>query len=138
MRAAVVALCTAAACAVIALACASWGLRSFDIDDDAVVIGATAAAERWPEVAPIVDRLDVFGYPRARLATACRAPETVIVEGCALWPGSELARGRILVANDVDVVEIAAIVEHELQHLRPSVWALDDACGDHRAECWED
>jgi hypothetical protein len=58
------------------------------------------------------------------------------VEGCALWPGSAFSRARIYVDDD-DVGEVAALVEHELQHLRPSVWALPDACGDHRPECWE-
>ena len=113
----------------------AWGLRTFDVDDDAVAVGAAAAVARWPEVAPIVDRLDVFGIPRGDLRFECRRPDLRVVEGCALRPGSALSRARIYVAADAN--DVAAIVEHELQHLRPSVWALPDACGDHRPACWE-
>lgn len=115
----------------------SCGIQSFDVDEGAVVDGAAQAVRRWPEVRAIVDRLDVFGLDARELQRSCRVTPASRVEGCAAWPGSVAARARIYVLAGLSADETAAVVEHELQHLRPSVWALPDACASHAPSCWE-
>lgn len=116
----------------------SWGLRCApDLDCLAVREGAADAVRRWPEVAPIVNRLDVDSAPPDSIARVCRRPDLRRVESCAVQPGSGLARARIVVVTGAGA-ETPALVEHEIQHLRPSVWALPDACADHRPACWEE
>lgn len=113
---------------------ASCGLQAIDIDAAAVQRGADAAVEAWAEALPIVERLDVFGYPCDVMPSQCRLPTFSKVEGCALWPGSDFKRARILVANDVD--DIAEITTHEIGHL--VFWGESHACDPHDEQCIED
>ena len=96
---------------------ASCGLRVVDVDAAAVQRGADVAVARWPEAAPIVERLDVFGYPVADVPRQCRLTQFRRVEGCALRPGSTFPgdRAAIVVANDVDDIE--EITTAEIGHL---------------------
>ena len=121
---------------VVILLIASCGLHVVDIDADAVRRGADVAIETWEEALPIVDRLDVFGYPCDIMPSECRLPMFRKVEGCALWPGSDFpgARARILVANDVDDIE--EVTTHEIGHL--VFWGEPHSCDPADLECLDD
>ena len=121
---------------VVILLVASCGLHVVNIDADEVQRGADVAIETWEEALPIVERLDVFGYPVADMPRQCRLPQFRRVEGCALRPGSAFpgARARILVANDGD--DIAEITTAEIGHL--VFWGEPHNCDPADLECLDD
>lgn len=118
------------------LACS--GPAIFGCDDGAeadVEAGLASAASRWPDVADVVERLEVYCGATLTDHGVCGRAKAKDVEGCAAWPGTAWAPGRIYVDGKAD--DVGAIAEHQVQHLRPRVWALDDACADHRSSCWD-
>jgi hypothetical protein len=93
----------------------AWGLEVFDLELDAIRAGANAAIAEDERAKVIVDRLDAFGHDLVDMPSLCRRIDLRIVEGCALTPGSGLARARILVAVDRD--DEIATVKHEILNL---------------------
>jgi len=93
----------------------SCGLQTFDIDRALVVEGVDVAIAEDARARPIVDNLEVMGWPVADMRHKCRRLDLSKVEGCALHKGSWPYPSRIFVANDVD--DIVEITTHEVLNL---------------------
>lgn len=98
------------------------------------------AAEKWPDVADISDRTDVFCVSRDQLLSVSRCGMSTVrkdtMTSCAMWPGTSAAhRGRIYIQNDVDAAKGSL---HEISHLRPKTWKDPSGCQEHEASCgWD-
>lgn len=112
----------------------------YDCVDDGVGDVVTRAVKVWPDAAAVVDNgVDVFCVSPERLESPgiCGRSPAKRIESCAAWPGTDFpgSRARIYASTKESA---KAVVAHELQHLRPSVWALPDACAKHTAPCWSE
>ena len=126
-----------AVAALCSTTCAQWGVtvQGFDDDDvEKVEAGLEAAVEAYPEAGDIVDRLDVFGFDLEDMPATCGLPEYRILEGCAVRPGSALARARIYLARDR--VDLAATTFEEVEHL--VFWGEPRACPPRDQQCLDD
>lgn len=100
-------------------------------DVDAVVDAVDDALVRWPDLKRTAVPLMVLCQAPRKLATTCRSEAA---ESCALW-GASLGHPARIALREHAGDETAALVEHELQHLRPG---LPDMCRTHSPDCWEE
>lgn len=114
----------------------SWGPAVFDCDEEMAKVGMAEAIHRWPDVEPVVQRLDVFCVSRFDIQSIayCGRSGARDIDACTMKIGSSLGRARIYVADDVPV---DAAVVHEMQHAH--LWGEPDACASHSPACgWEE
>ena len=106
--------------------CSDYGARSYDCDGD-VDAALVAVVDRWPDVADVANRLDVFCETHERIAAPGRCARDVAA--CTPWIGTDTFRARVYIADDVDVT---AALMHEGQHWH--LWSTG-ACPTHTPDC---
>ncbi len=116
--------------------CASWGLEIHDcsLGLEAIDDVIDAAAEKWPEVHDISQRLDIICLPPGIRGIANYNNCQQDVLACSRRPGSDTMRAIILVANDVPV---DIVLGHELLHLVAMQRGVVGGCYRHKPECWD-
>lgn len=98
------------------------------------------AAEQWPDVRDVVDRMDVFCVDKPSLDSVTHCGMSTVrretMTSCAMWPGTSPAyRGRMYILDTEDAAKHSI---HEIHHFRPRVWNTDGGCQSHLPSCgWD-
>lgn len=111
-------------------------VRLYDCVDDGADEAIAAAVERWPDVADVSSRLDVFCVDDTTTFQTCGRALAADPVACTAWIGGGPYRARVYVDDDVSV---SAALTHEAQHWHLMLINGDEGCPSHDAACgWVD
>jgi hypothetical protein len=124
--------------AAFALLFCSCTMRTFDCDVTVDDVEATRAqvVARWPDVAEVFDRMDVYCVDDTNTFQTCATAGYARTEGCTMWLGNGPYRGKMFHDNGEPFTE--SVIE-KAQHWHLMLLNGDDGCPSHQSACgWVD
>lgn len=124
---------------ILLLLLTSCTMRTYDcdVDDDEVEATRAQVVDRWPDVAGVYDRMDIYCVDDTDTFQTCGRAGYEHTEACTAWPGAWPYRGRAYF--DLGDETFNGLVHHEAQHWHLMLLNNDDGCPTHEAACgWKD
>jgi hypothetical protein len=112
--------------------------RTFDCGVVDVEATRAQVVARWPDVAEVFDRMDIYCVDDTNTFQTCATAGYARTESCTRGIGLGPHRGRMYA--DKNAAEgLTALVIHEAQHWHLMLVHDDDGCPTHDAACgWKD